>query len=705
MRHPLVHCLLSAGRGRLLPLLLLGLAALTLHFLPQTPLNSLQQAQFDRYQRLQPRARDQEPVIIVGIDSQSLLDHGPWPWPRSLIARLLDPVQAGQPLAVGLDLIFAEPDQYSPQTLRQRLPGLSAQALDKLPDNDQQLAERLRRSPTTLAIVGLNNALPGTRLPSHPLPAFQTDSDRDPHLPNFRTALVSQPELQTAAHGEGFINGTQENALSTTERGILRRVPTLALINSQPFLSLPLEMVRQALGGGEVLAEHDVAGISALRIGDYRLPTQPNGELLLHYGRPNSHYYLSASDVLAGRHPPETFTSRFVLIGFNSTGLQDRVTTPLGDSLPGIDIHAQVIESLLMGAALKRPHWMPQLELATLLLAGLFLITAVPVLPPKRAVFAFAGVSTVLIGSGYLAFLNGHWLYDGPSQSLLLSPLFITLLGNTLIAADARRREAERQLQQSREEAARIAGELDAARRIQMGLLPAPHELFANESRFALAALLEPARAVGGDYYDCFMLDPQRLCFAVGDVSGKGLPASLFMSIAKTLNSTLIPRHDDLGEAIRDIEVEMSKKNPEYLFVTTFIAILDVDRGQLDYVCAGHDAPLILRRGNILRIDTQAISGPPLCALKNYPYTAGSMQLLPGDLICLFTDGVTEASNGHAMLGNEGLAEALHQQLGITDIETAVNGLRAAVRRFEAGQPPADDLTLVLLRWGAAPKP
>ncbi|MDD2884851.1 MAG: CHASE2 domain-containing protein [Dechloromonas sp.] len=702
----LLRRILLAGRGRLVPLLLLLLAALALHYLPHTPLISLQQSQFDRYQRLLPRARDQEPVIVVGIDSQSLLDHGPWPWPRSLLAQLIDRIQAGQPLALGLDLIFAEPDQYSRQTLGQRLPSLSPQVLQHLPDNDQQLAKRLARSPTTLAVVGLNNKLPGSRPPAHPLPMFQQDVRSEQALPRFATALVSRPELQHAASGEGFINGTQEeNNQANTERGVLRRVPTLAYINKQPFLSLPLDMVRQALGNGEVVAEHDDAGMNAIWIGDYRLPTQANGELLLHYGQANSHYYLSASDVLAGRHPPETFTSRFVLIGFNSTGLQDRVITPLGDSLPGIDIHAQVIESLLMGAALKRPHWMPHFELLTLLLAGLLLISAVPVLPPKRAVFAFAGVSSLLIGGGYLAFLSGHWLYDGPSQSLLLSPLFISLLGNTLIAADTRRREAERQLQHSREEAARMAGELDAARRIQMGLLPAPRELFAQENRFAMAALLEPARAVGGDYFDCFMLDSQRLCFAIGDVSGKGLPASLFMSISKTLTSTLIPRHTDLGMAVRDIEVELSRQNSEYLFVTAFIAILDVDRGELEFVCAGHDAPLILRQGRIKKIDTAAISGPPLCALGDYPYTAGSAQLTAGDLLCLYTDGVTEASNGDSMFGNEGLADALHHQLGVSNIEQATDALRATVRRFEAGLPPADDLTLMLLRWDGPPPP
>ncbi|MBS1131251.1 MAG: CHASE2:Stage sporulation, partial [Proteobacteria bacterium] len=353
------------------------------------------------------------------------------------------------------------------------------------------------------------------------------------------------------------------------------------------------------------------------------------------------------ADVLAGVHPPELFNNHFVIIGFNSTGLQDRIITPLGESLPGIDIHAQVIESLLDGQALQRPYWIAQIELASLLCGGLLLIGTIPMLRARRyAALSFTALMLFLLAGGYLAFFAGRWLFDGASQIILLSPVFIALLGNTLITADTQRREAERQLQKSREEAAWVNGELDAARRIQMGLLPDTTAMFAEETRFEVAALLEPARAVGGDYYDCFMLDDRRLCLAIGDVSGKGVPASLFMAISKTLTGTLTRRQHDLGLALREIESELNRENPECLFVTAFISILDVETGTMEYACAGHDAPIVLRDGGLSRIDTANISGPPLCTADDYPFLAAKVQLLPGDLLCLFTDGVTEATGG-----------------------------------------------------------
>lgn len=695
--------LLGAGRGLLLPLLFLLAAALALEFVDATPLASLRNAQFDRYQRQMPRVRDEQPVIIVGIDSQSLVAHGQWPWSRDLIARLSSRILAGQPLALGFDIVFAERDHFSPGALGEALPDLPRDALADLPDPDARFAEALASGPTVLAVIGLTKPLPGSGEPRKPLATLASGDPSGASLNQFSSALVSRPELEGAASSEGFINASPDPSRTSTERGVLRRVPSLAFINGHPYLPLSLEMVRLALGeAGVVRPEQGSQGMEGIRIGDYRLPTQANGDLLIRFGKASSNYYLSAADVLAGEHPAEIFRSRFVIIGFNSTGLQDSIVTPLGESVPGVDIHAQIIENLLAGTALKRPAWMPRLEQAALLLGGALLMLAVPGLRPRFALFSYAGLAALLIGAGYLAFYLGEWLFDGPTVVLLLGPVFIALLANTLVASDARRRQAERSLQESREAAARAAGQLDAARRIQMGLLPDPARLFADEKRFAVAALLEPALAVGGDFYDCFMLEDRQLCLVIGDVSGKGVPASLFMAISKVLTGTLTRRERNLGQAISDVERELSRENPEYLFVTLFIAVIDADTGAMTYVCAGHDAPLLLRRGQIEKIDTSASSGPPLCATGNYRYGEGHAHLQPGDLLCLYTDGVTEAGNGTGMFGKSGLKAALHA-LHEKPLPALIAGLRDEVRHFESGHPAADDLTLLILKYEGPP--
>ena len=157
-------------------------------------------------------------------------------------------------------------------------------------------------------------------------------------------------------------------------------------------------------------------------------------------------------------------------------------------------------------------------------------------------------------------------------------------------------------------------------------------------------------------------------------------------------------RQPDLGLALREIEAELARENPEYLFVTTFVGILDIETGRLEYACAGHDAPILRRREATLRIDTATVAGPPLCAAKAYPYAAAITQLSPGDLICLFTDGITEADNGTEMFGLARLVATIEASAA-SDLPAIAADVQAAVQRFTSGHPPSDDLTLLVLRW------
>lgn len=695
--------LVSLGRGRLLGALLILLMGVLLVVLERTPLMQLRSLQFDQYQRQMPRERNGEPVVVVGIDNKSIERLGRWPWSRDVLAELAGKLADAQPLAVGFDILFSEPDHYSRDQLRSRWPELPSATLATLADPDQRLAEALFGEPTVLAAIGLANPLPGSRLPRKSPLATQLGGVLAHPVTRFPATLLSLPLFESHVAGMGLINAGAQTAGQSAEKGILRSVPAVALAGDRPMLSLPLEMVRIALQWKDgqkppaLRLETRGAELSALSIGEMSLPVQPNGEILVHFGKVNSNYYVSAIDVLEGRLGAEVFANRFVLVGIN-TAFEDRIITPRGENLPGIDAHVQVIESLLEGVALKRPSWIGHIELAAFVAAGLALLLAIPALQPRFALATFGLVAVGLIGAGYGAFAWGRWLFDGLSVAVLLIPGFMTLLSSTLIAADRERKQAEADLRTSRESAARMAGELDAARRIQLGLLPDPDKIFTGEQRFTLAAILEPAKEVGGDYYDCFMLDERRLCLAIGDVAGKGVPASLFMAISKTLTGALARRNLDLGMAAQEIELELNRENSECLFVTAIIAILDVDTGVLTYVCAGHDAP-ILKRGAVTSRLEMSENGPPLCMLGDFPYIAGEAQLERGDLLCFFTDGVTEASDGSGFFGTDAAIEVIAGAAPHDAPRQILMNLHRAVRTFEAGLPAADDLTLMVLHW------
>lgn len=704
MKRPLAWLVaaLDARHGRLLAIPFLLLAALLCWHLESTPLAGIRNLYFDSAQRLMPRDRSEIPAVLVAIDEPSLRAHGQWPWRRDRLAALVAKILAGQPLAVGLDMLFIESDRFSPANLARDLPEISGETASRLVDPDRRLAVALAAGPTVIALSGADGALPTARQPARSTPLVSEDADPARALPAFPAALVALPALEAAAQGQGLINAPPDAPGYRAEQGVLRRVPLLARIGDGVVPSLGLEMVRVALGAPAV--RFDGGALAHAGAGNYRVPTLADGQLALHFGYYRGDRTLSAADVLSGKVGPDTWRGRFVVIALTGQGLIDRVTTPLGELSYGADIHLQVIESLLAGEGLRRPTWMKGVELALLLLAGLGLMAGVPRLRPVWAASAGGLVFAALLGSGYAAFATGRWLLDGASLVILLNPLFIVLLGHTLVEADRRRRRAERALQASREAAARSEGELDAARRIQMGMLPDLKREFSGDPRFAVAACLEPARAVGGDFYDCFRLDENRLCFLIGDVSGKGVPASLFMTVAKVLTGALTRRADDLGGALQAVQGELSANNPEMMFVTLFAAVLDLESGHLECVCAGHDAPLLMRQGQLTTIDVRAISGPPLCALSSYAFASVGVDLAPGDLLCLFTDGVTEATDGKCFYGKERLSASFANLAG-SGPEHVVTGLRNDVRQFEAGHAPADDLTLLALRWNGPNEP
>jgi serine phosphatase RsbU (regulator of sigma subunit) len=281
-----------------------------------------------------------------------------------------------------------------------------------------------------------------------------------------------------------------------------------------------------------------------------------------------------------------------------------------------------------------------------------------------------------------------------------MGALFTAMLGTTLAEAQGQRRALGRQMARQREIAARLAGELEAARRIQMGSLPTAAAAFPGETRFDIYAFLAPAREVGGDLYDFFRLDADRIFLLVGDVSGKGLPGSLFMAMSKSLCKSIALRdHGDVGSVMRQADREISRDNAESLFVTVWAGIVDAATGEIQYGNAGHDAPYLLFPGRPPS-RLSASGGPPLCVVDEFPYEASRYRMRRGEILCVVTDGVTDATNAAGELyGRARLEAVLADMAPEAGPEEVGEAVRRDVERFAAGVEAADDLALLILRW------
>jgi adenylate cyclase len=646
----------------------------------------LRHAVFDGYQRLFPLERATAPVVIVAIDEGSLAQYGQWPWPRTRMAELIDRISAHEPAAIGLDIFFSEPDRFSPPQLAQEIGGLSARAaseLAALPSSDERLAAALRGRPVVLGIAGA--AARDPRFPQPPRsPPVVLPADREVPLQAYGGHLGHLPVIDAAAASHGLITSGQEGQ-------VVRVVPMVARVQGVEIASLGVETLRVALDEGLRLSTADW-GLLTLRFGNIAAKIHGDGTTWLRMGPHDEGRFVPAADVLRGKVDAEALKGRVVLVGVTGLGMLDFKTTPLGEIVPGVEVHAQVVENLFNGVALNRPDIAPRIEAVILILCGFILIAFVPRMSALQGINLAAGLTGVLLAAGLLAFLYLDLLIDPVWPAIGTVAVFLSVVVGTLSVAEGQRR-------QLREQAARMAGEVDAARRIQMGLLPDPAALFVDDRRVDVAALLEPARTVGGDFYDCFRLDAGRVFLVVADVSGKGLPAALFMASVKSHLKSAALRGGAVGEILSRAQDAIARENPEQLFVTVFAAILDIATGELEFSNAGHEPPFV-RKAHGAPARFGASGGPPLCVVDDFVYPTWKRALAPGEWLCVVTDGVTEAmSPARDFFTVERLVSALSAMPHDIAPAELIARLHEAVTHFAAGAEAADDLTVLVLRW------
>lgn len=245
----------------------------------------------------------------------------------------------------------------------------------------------------------------------------------------------------------------------------------------------------------------------------------------------------------------------------------------------------------------------------------------------------------------------------------------------------------------------RIRTELGVASRIQTDMLPGIHQAqLAERTEFVLYAKMVPAKEVGGDFYDFFLIDDDHLAFVVADVSGKGVPAALFMVISKTMLRSRILYSKSLAEAVSEVNNSLCDSNGNGMFVTAWIGLLTLSTGKLVYVNAGHNQPLLMRHGGSYEYMTER-GGFVLAGFEDMEYRQQEIQLNPGDSIFLYTDGVTEANDTQKNLyGDDRLERILNENRNL-EPELLVTSVWQNIKKFQGKEAQFDDITMLGLRY------
>jgi adenylate cyclase len=395
---------------------------------------------FDFYQFFDPRVKVARPVTIVDIDEASLRKLGQWPWPRTYMADMVINLANLGALTIAFDVVFSEPDRLNPdvaaKTMRY-LDDLTRSKLRELPSNDQALADAIRRARVILGETGLDRVVSelDDNLPFTGFASLGEKGSTEPRIYEFPGLLRNISALEKVSAGRGLLTIVPERD------GIIRRVPMLLLAQGHLMPSLSLETLRVISGTPTVLTKYDPAGIKSIALRGLEIPTDKNGEFWVHFARQDPSIYVSAASILDGTAPVEKIKGKLVLIGTSAVALNDIKTTPVSPVMPGVEVHAQVLEAALARAVLVQPNYAIAIELLGAFIIGLLVIIFTPNLGPTTLVAVGALFASVLIGTSLYFYKEQRMLIDFTYPLLSTTAIYLTLIFASFVREQAQRRQ------------------------------------------------------------------------------------------------------------------------------------------------------------------------------------------------------------------------------------------------------------------------
>ena len=425
------------GYARLACLALL-IAFAAFRIVDPAPVEEIRVRTFDTFQRFDPRKKTVRPVTIVDIDDKSMEKLGQWPWPRTRIADLITELTRLGAVVIAFDAVFSEPDRLNPNIAADTFRNLDEATREKLrllPSNDQIFADAIKASRVVLGESGLPEEIAALdkTLPVTGLAMLGEEPQR--FMFDFPGLLRNVPVLEHAAAGRGLFTIRPERD------GIVRRVPMIMQAQGLTMPSLTFEMLRVATGSGTILIKAEKAGIKSVGIKGLQIPTDHNGQFWVHYARNDASIYVPAINVLEKNVAPDMIAGKLVLIGTSAVGLNDIKTTPVSRAMPGVEIHAQVLESALTGAVISQPIYGIAIEFTTALLFGLLVIAFAPAFGPVTLVALGAVFATALIGTSWYFYTQYKLLIDFTYPLLSTTAIYLTLIFSSFVREQAQRKQ------------------------------------------------------------------------------------------------------------------------------------------------------------------------------------------------------------------------------------------------------------------------
>ncbi len=424
--------------SRLMGLVLL-IALIAIRIVDPVFVSTIRNQSFDFFQRINTRPYAPAPVTIVDIDEKSLAIYGQWPWSRTRIAQLVTKLTQSGAITIGFDMVFAEPDRLSPSRIAVDNPGLPETVraeLSKLPNNENAFASAMENSRVVLGETGArvpDDSQLAREVAQMPNAILGPDPSR--FLVRYAGLVQNLEILNRKAAGRGVFS------VEPDPDGVFRRMSIVLEVQKQLRLALSTEVLRIATGGQAFAIKTNDAGINAVVVGGVSIPTDRRGKVWPWFSRSDQRRYVSAGAILAGTAPKNAVAGKMVLIGTSAVGLEDYRATPVETAMPGVEIHAQIIENILAGTLLKRPNYAIGMELSFIAIAGALIIWLVPVLGAIWAAIAALAVQAAFVGGSYWAGVNEHLLVDPTYPVAATLALFVMMATTNYIREELQKRQ------------------------------------------------------------------------------------------------------------------------------------------------------------------------------------------------------------------------------------------------------------------------
>ena len=459
---------------------------------------------FDMYQKVIPIRKQDSNVIIIDIDEKSLSKFGQFPWNRSIFAKIIENVNETNPKAIGFDVFFSEKDKQSPEEIIKSYNILSADVINYLVNikgHDERFRQQLEKSKTVLAVLGSNVSSHGSYDRKSKVRFLFKGGDPQKYTFNYPYSIGSLEKLEKSVKGLGSIS-----FLDQTD-GIIRSLPLIVRFNKKIYPTIGLEMVRVGINQKNLYVELNEVGIKRISVRPHKIITDPNGIFWIRYKESLKNQYISASSVFDGNFDKARFENKFVLIGASAQGLFDLVKTPLGVTIPGVEVHANVIENILDQSYLIRNPNIYIFELLFSIIVACITFFLSQRIKPKYSlsIFFISLIAVVIIG--YSFFTLRSELIDISYPIFMLTVTFLTGLYFRFI-------EENKIALENLQKEAKLLKERELAGDVQKSLFP-------DISKFEnfIYAKNIPARDVSGDYFDVISVGKDEYYFTLADVS------------------------------------------------------------------------------------------------------------------------------------------------------------------------------------------